>query len=340
MIKTRITELFDLKYPIIQAPMGPFYTTELCVAVSEAGGLGVLSHTNLMGKNSIKEMKKNINYVIEHTDKPFGINIRTARMQPDAIPIARMVAKMINQNPKVREQLVYGVTSAGSPRKVARIWKKKCPTLQHFHVAPALYLAQKVINAECDGLVVTGIEGGGHQSYEKISTLVLEQQAVREFPDVPLVACGGFASPEGVAMGIAGGADAIAMGTRFITTNQSEFHQKYKDLIYPASARDTLITTGAFGPIRLLKNKYSLEHGQVLAKEEKIAQEESFSVEELQKEMERYELVYRGDVENGAVLAGQTVGLIEHAMDVDDILSTFTKKAEKQLKRSVGKIHS
>ncbi|MGV9174257.1 MAG: NAD(P)H-dependent flavin oxidoreductase [Promethearchaeia archaeon] len=340
MIKTRITERFGIDYPIISAPMGPFYTTELCVAVSEAGGLGVLSHTNLMNKNSIKEMKKNIEYVIEHTDKPFGINIRTARMQPDAIPLARTIAKMINQNPKVREQLVYGVTSAGSPRKVARIWNKKCPTIQHFHVAPALYLARKVVEAGCDGLVVTGIEGGGHQSYEQISTLVLEQQAVREFPDTPIIVCGGFASPEGVAMGLAGGADAVAMGTRFIATNQSEFHQNYKDLIYPASARDTLLTTGAFGPIRLLKNKYSLEHGRVLSREEKIAQEEGFSVEELEKEMERYELVYKGDVENGAVLVGQTVGLIDNVLDVDDILSRFTKKAKKILKNAVAKIQN
>lgn len=338
MIKTKITELFDLKYPIIQAPMGPFYTTELCVAVSEAGGLGVLSHTNLRGKNSIKEMKNNINYVIEHTDKPFGINIRTARMQPDAIPLARTVAKMIDRDPKVREQLVYGVTSAGSPRKVSRIWKKKCPTIQHFHVAPALYLARKIIKSNCDGLVVTGIEGGGHQSYEQISTLVLEQQAVREFPNVPLVVCGGFASPEGVAMGLAGGADAVVMGTRFIASKQSEFHQNYKELIYPASARDTLLTTGAFGPIRLLENKYSLEHGKILSKEEKISQEEGFSVEELEKEMDRYELVYKGDVENGAVLVGQTVGLIDEPMEVEDILSTFTQKAEDLLKKSVEKI--
>jgi NAD(P)H-dependent flavin oxidoreductase YrpB (nitropropane dioxygenase family) len=245
---------------------------------------------------------------------------------------------MINKNPKVREQLVYGVTSAGSPRKVARIWQKKCPTIQHFHVAPALYLARKVVESNCDGLVVTGIEGGGHQSYEQISTLVLEQQAVREFPDTPLVVCGGFASPEGVAMGLAGGADAVAMGTRFIATDQSEFHENYKDLIYPASARDTLLTTGAFGPIRLLKNKYSLEHGKILSKEQKIAQEEGFSVEELEEEMERYELVYNGDVENGAVLVGQTVGLIQDAMDVDDILSTFIKKAEELLKETVAKI--
>ncbi|MGQ4875528.1 MAG: NAD(P)H-dependent flavin oxidoreductase [Promethearchaeia archaeon] len=338
MIKTRITELFDIKYPIIQAPMGPFYTTELCLAVSEAGGLGVLSHTNLRGKNSITEMKNAMEYIIEHTDKPFGFNIRVARMQPDAIPLARAVAKWIENNPKLREQCVYGLTSAGSPRKVADLWKRKCPTLQHFHVAPAMWLAQKVVDAGCDGLVVTGTEGGGHQSYEMVTTLILVQQAVRKYPNYPLVACGGFASPEGLAMAIAAGADAIAMGTRFIATKQSEFHENYKALIYPATAKDTIMTTGAFGPIRLLKNKYALEHGKILTKEEKMAQEASLSMEELEEEMERYELVYRGDVENGAILAGQSVGLIDSEENVDDILSQFTKRAEELLKKAVSKI--
>ncbi|MHA1343552.1 MAG: NAD(P)H-dependent flavin oxidoreductase [Promethearchaeota archaeon] len=338
MIKTRITEEFGLKYPIIQAPMGPFYTTQLCVAVSEAGGLGVLSHTNLKGKNSITEMKKNMEYVIEHTDKPFGFNIRTARMQPDAMPLVRAVAKWIEKDPRLREQCVYGLTSAGTPRKASDIWKKKVPTLKHFHVAPAMWLAEKVIAANCDGLVVTGTEGGGHQSYEMVTTIILVQQAIRKFPDIPLVACGGFASPEGIAMAIAAGADAIAMGTRFIETKQSEFHENYKALIYPATAKDTIMTTGAFGPIRLLKNKYALEHGKILTKEEKVAQEAGFSMEELNEEMERYELIYKGDVENGAVLVGQSIGLIDSEGDVDDIISSFSNKAEQLLKKAVLKI--
>ncbi|MBD3194801.1 MAG: hypothetical protein GF317_07090 [Candidatus Lokiarchaeota archaeon] len=339
MIKTKITEMFGLKYPILSAPMGPFYTTELAVAVSEAGGLGVLSHTNLRGVDSIKTLKESMEYVIEHTDKPFGFNIRTARMQPDAMPLVRNVAKWINKNPKLREQCVYGLTSAGSPRKASETWKKKAPTIKHFHVAPAMFLAQKVVDSGCDGLVVTGFEGGGHQSYEQITTLVLLQEAVNKFSDVPIVACGGFATPEGIAMGIAGGADAIAMGTRFIATKESEFHENYKSVIYPASSRDTLMTTGAFGPIRLLKNKYAIEHGTILSKEEKVSQEAGFTVEELEEEMERYELIYRGDVENGAILAGQTVGLVDKPLEVDDLISGFTKKAEELLKKSVSKIN-
>ena len=338
VIKTRITETFGIKYPIIQAPMGPFYTTELCLAVSEAGGLGVISHTNLKGENSIKQMKNNLQYIIEHTDKPFGFNIRVARMQPDAMPLVRSIAKWIERDPKLRDQCIYGLTSAGSPLRTSEVWKKKCPTLHHYHVAPSLVLAQKVVDAGCDGLVVTGTEGGGHQSYEMVTTLVLLQEAVKKYPITPIIACGGFASPEGVAMGLAAGADAIAMGTRFIATKQSEFHENYKELIYPAKSQDTILTTGAFGPIRLLKNKYSLEHGMILSKEEKITQEAGFSIEELEEEMERYELVYRGDVDNGAILLGQTIGLIDTEGDVDEIVTNFSKKAEEILKTAVSKI--
>jgi len=99
--------MFGIKHPIIAAPMGPFYTTLLTVAVSEAGGLGVLSHTNLHGKSSVDEMKKNILYVIEHTDKPFGINIRTSRMQPDAQDLVRSIPKFILEHQRAREQCVY-----------------------------------------------------------------------------------------------------------------------------------------------------------------------------------------------------------------------------------------
>ncbi|MBD3351166.1 MAG: hypothetical protein GF364_06745 [Candidatus Lokiarchaeota archaeon] len=333
MIETRITKQFGIKYPIMSAPMGPFYTTKLAVAASEAGGLGVISHATLMGKNSIKDFKAQLDYVVEHTDKPFGFNIRTARVQTDHKILLRKIPEWRDKDPRLKEQLIYGLTSAGGPRKAAAMWKKKAPDMFHFHVGPALWLVNKIVESGCDGIVATGIEGGGHQSYENISTLVLTQQVAQKYPDKLLVSCGGYASPEGVAASLAMGADAVAMGTRFIASTDSEFHQNYKDLIPPATARDTILTTGGFGPIRLLKNKYALEHGKVISKQEKIAQEQSFSMEEYLEDLHHYEIVYtEGDVENGAIPVGQSAGLIENIRDVDDIISSFTKKAEKIFK--------
>jgi len=339
LIKTRITDKFGIKYPIISAPMGPFYTTKLTVAVSEAGGLGVLSHVTLRGKNSVKDFKEQLDYVIEHTDKPFGLNVRTARVQTDHRVLLRKIPQWRKENPKLREQLIYGVTSAGGPRIAGKIWKEKAPDMYHFHVGPALWLVDKIVESGCDGIVATGTEGGGHQSYEGITTLVLAQQVAQKYPGKLLVACGGFSSPEGVAAGLAMGADAIAMGTRFIASIQSEFHQNYKDLIPPATARDTMLTTGGFGPIRLLKNKYCLEHGKVMTKEDKISQEMAYEMDKYLEDLYRYEIVYtQGDVDNGAIPVGQTCGLIDAIMDVDDIISGFTKKAEKLLKKICSNI--
>ena len=339
MIKTRITEMFGIKYPILSAPMGPFYTTELTIATSEAGGLGTLSHVTLLGKNSIEDMKEQLEHVIEHTDKPFGVNVRTARVQTDHKIMIRSIANWRKKNPKLREQLIYAVTSAGGSREASEKWKKSAPDMYHFHVSPALWLVDKVVAAGCDGIVATGTEGGGHQSYEGITTLILVTQVAQKYPEKPLIACGGIASPEGVAAGLAMGADAVAMGTRFIASNQSEFHPNYKALIPPATARDTMLTTGGFGPIRLLKNKYCLEHGKVISKDEKIAQELSYNIDGFLEDLKKYMIVYtEGDVENGAIPVGQTVGLIDSILDVDDIISGFTKEAEKILKNLCSNI--
>ncbi len=333
MIKTRLTELFGLKYPIISAPMGPFYTTKLTVAVSEAGGLGVLSHATLRGKNSVKDMIEQLEYVLEHTDKPFGVNVRTARVQTDHKIMLRKIIKNINQNPKLREQLVYIITSAGGSTFASKLLKEKTPDVKHFHVSPALWLVDKSFAAGCDGVCATGTEGGGHQSYEGITTIVLVSQVAQKYPEKLLVAAGGIASPKTVAAALAMGADAVVMGTRFIASTESEFHPNYKALIPPATARDTLLTTGGFGPIRLLKNKYCLEHGKIMTKEEKIAQELSLDMDSFLEDLHRYEIVYtQGDVDNGAVPAGQTCGMIDSIMDVGDIITGFSNQAEKILK--------
>ena len=340
MIKTRITEKFGIKYPILNAPMGPFYTTELAIAVSEAGGLGVISHATLLGRNSITDFKKQIDHVIESTDKPFGFNIRVARLQTDHKILLRKIGQWRKENPKIREQMIYGLTSAGGPRFAAKMLQKTSPDLYHFHVAPALWLVDKVVESGCNGVVATGTEGGGHQSYEGVTTLVLVQEVVQKYPELLTVACGGFATPEGVANALSMGADAVAMGTRFIACKESEFHPNYKALIPPSTDKDTIITTGGFGPIRLIRNKYAEEHGDTLSKDEKIAQEESiFDADLYLDDLHKYEIVYtEGDVENGAVPAGQSCGLIHEILGVDDIVSGFSKKAEELLKSVTSKI--
>ncbi|MFX1469358.1 MAG: NAD(P)H-dependent flavin oxidoreductase [Promethearchaeota archaeon] len=344
VLETNITEMFGIKHPIVAAPMGPFYTTELTIAVSEAGGLGVLSHSALIsdfmkGRNPVEIMKENMLKVVEHTDKPFGFNIRTSRRETHAPALVKEIPKFIMENQKLKEQCIYAITSAGSSRtlpqsKPFQKLKESGSRIKHFHVAPALWLAEKCVASNVDGLVVTGGEGGGHQSYERVSTLVLLQQIVKQHPDFPVIACGGFATGEGLAAALAMGAGAVAMGSRFIASIESEFNEKYKGVVPPAKAQDTVLVTGALGPIRLWKNEYSLHHGLVSDKEAKMAEEAAMTQEDIIAEGKAYEAAYTGDINSGAVLLGQSIGIIKSVETVKKIVEDIVQDAEKSLRKA------
>jgi len=336
VIETNITKMLGIKHPILSAPMGPFYTTKLTVAVSEAGGLGVLSHVTLHGTISLNEMKKSMEYVVEHTDKPFGFNIRTARLQPDAIKLCRQLPRFIMDNQRIREQCVYLLTSAGSPKlmynKHFEKLKETGSKIKHFHVAPSIYLAEKLVDSGVDGIVATGIEGGGHQSYDKITTLILLQEIRKKLPEVPVIACGGYATGEGLASALSTGAGAIAMGSRFIASKECEFHDNYKQIVVNSSSSDTELKTGIFGPARVWKNKGSETHGLIESKEEKQAGE--VSATKVQKELAELEMTYKGNVQEGIVYLGQSIGLIDRVETVKEIIDTIIYDADKSLRNT------
>ena len=336
MIETNITKMFGIKHPIFSAPMGPFFTRDLALAVSEAGGLGVLSNVNIIGTDPVDEHKASIEYMIEHTDKPFGLNILTSRNNPGVRQMVRSLPRIVMGNVKMRDQCKYWLTSAGSSRILAESKSfqelRENSEVKHFHVAPAVWLAQKCVDSGVDGIVVTGTEGGGHQSYERVSTLVLLQQINKNYPDLPKIACGGFATGESLAAAISLGAGAIAMGSRFIASKQSEFHEKYKALIPPGNPQDTGLYTGSFGPIRLYKNEYALSHPAPSSKEEMIAYENSISPEQRVKDLGAYDRVYNGDVDTGAVLLGQSIGIIDSIDDVNEIIERIINKAENAIR--------
>ena len=184
MLKTKITEMFGVKYPIASAAMGPFRTTELAIAVAEAGWLGMVSHVPISmdgrEKDDIIAMKKNLDYAVEHSSGIFGFNVRTSRSTYKCDELISATSKHIMENTKLKEQCIYALTSAGSAKRMPQnpdFQKlRENSQIKHFHVAPALWLADKCVLAGCDGLVVTGFEGGGHQSYEKVGSAVLLQQ--------------------------------------------------------------------------------------------------------------------------------------------------------------------
>ena len=340
MIETNITKMFGIKHPIFSAPMGPFFTRELALAVSEAGGLGVLSNVNIIGTDPVEEHKASLEYMIEHTDKPFGLNILTSRNNPGVKQMVRSLPKIVMNNVKMRDQCKYWLTSAGSSRFLpeSKYFQelRENSEVKHFHVAPAVWLAKKCVDSKVDGIVVTGTEGGGHQSYERVSTLVLLQQINKYFPDLPKIACGGFATGESLAAALSLGAGAIAMGSRFIASKQSEFHEKYKALIPPGQPQDTGLYTGSFGPIRLYKNDYALAHPAPSTKEEMIEYENSITSEQRARDLGAYDRVYNGDIKTGAVLLGQSIGIIDSIDDVNDIIERIITTAEDVIKRNAS----
>jgi len=336
VIETNITKMLGIKHPIVSAPMGPFYTTKLTVAVSEAGGLGVLSHVTLHGTVTLDEMKKSMEYVVEHTDQPFGFNIRTARLQPDAIKLCRQLPRFIMENQRIKEQCVYLITSAGSPKliynKHFEKLKETGSNIKHFHVAPSLYLAEKLVNSGVDGIVATGVEGGGHQSYDNISTLVLLQEIRKCLPDIPVIAAGGYATGEGLASALSMGAGAVAMGSRFISSKECEFHENYKKLVVNSKSSDTELKTGIFGPARVWKNKMAENHDLIETKEAKKAGETSIG--KVEKELAELERTYEGNIEEGTVYLGQSIGLINKVESVSEIINSIVIDAEKCLKNA------
>ena len=343
VIETNITKMFGIKHPIFGAAMGPYYTKDIALGISEAGGLGTIGeHIRTKGKSAVKYMQECMEYVAEHTSNPFGFNIRTSRMEPETARMAREIPKFIMENPKLREQVLYALTSAGSARTLPKSKSfqklRESSNIKHFHVAPALWLADKCVASGVDGLVCTGFEGGGHQSYEKVSELVLLQQVRQKYPDVPVIGCGGYATGEGLAFALAMGAGAIAMGSRFICSKESDYPDHYKELIVPSTAGDTIVVTGTFGPIRLWKNKYSLHHGLVATKEEKMELEKNYTMEKAIEDGRAYLSIYDGEIENAAYLLGQSAGLVHSIDHIKDIVEKIVNDGEKCLKNAYATI--
>lgn len=366
VIKTRFTELLGCEHPIVLAGMGPFSTYKTAVLVSNAGGVGLTSHwgilspvdpeTHLIDKENgrfvdpVEKIKFDLKYIEDNLDdgKIIGCNIRVARIQVDAPNVIRTVIKAREESKKLKESLKLIVTSAGNPMTGANVIKKTKyykdgkPDLLHFHVAPSLALIRNVIKCGCDGVVAVGYEGGGHQSYEQVCTSVLIPETRRDFPDIPIIAGGGFYNGDTLVSALALGADAIQMGSRFIATSDGDFHDNFKDTIIQGQDDSTMMSDGAFGPIRLLKNEYSLKHPLKMSREERILMEKSAgaegggiesATERFRKDLMAYDLVYQGDVEHGAVLCGQSICGIKDKPTVKEVIDRLMQEAEEKIKK-------
>ena len=280
------------KYPIVQAPMGWIARSQLASAVCEAGGLGIIETSSGETEACMAEIRK----MPTLTDRPFGINLPLLFLRDP-----RMVEFVADCGVR------FVSTSAGSPSKLIDILKGRNPDIIVYHVVPTLKAALKAVEAGVDGLIVEGAEGGGFKNPDDVSTLVL-LQAVRQAVDVPLIAAGGICDGRGMAAAFALGAEAIQMGTRFVSAAESPVHRNYKQAILDAPETGTVMLNKSGTPcVRALKTERS-----------KAFYESGVMSRDVFKTV--LDLYFGGDMEASVGLAGQTAGLIDEIKPVKQII--------------------
>jgi enoyl-[acyl-carrier protein] reductase II len=346
MIKTKFTEMLGIKHPIIQAGMGPYNTTKLCAAVSNAGGLGIISSIgmgvvalgfkplfgfeNLSPREQMLSSIQTIKKLTKNSQGIFGINV------PVAVEFQSVAGELINAALEAREtdsevakRLKVVITSAGNPEPYVESIKESGAF--HFHVVPSVYHAQKVEKMGTDVVIASGHEGGGHVAFDPVHTMVLLPEVVRSVK-IPVVGAGGFCDGATLAAALALGAVGIQMGTRFIATQESDFLPSYKNFIRDIKdTRDTLVTKGLFGNLRYLKNPAVL-------KMQELAKSGVPEEEQIKFEIQLLEAIERGDVANSAMPGGEVAGRINDIPTAKELIERIVKEAEEIIKVKLPKL--
>ncbi|MDU5081949.1 enoyl-[acyl-carrier-protein] reductase FabK [uncultured Tissierella sp.] len=306
MWKTRITDMLNIKYPIIQGGMAWVATHELAAAVSEAGGLGIIGSGNAPGKVIREEIRK----LKELTDKPFGVNIML--MSPFAEDIVGIVCD---------EGVPVVTTGAGNPGKYIKNLKEN--NVKIIPVVPTVSLAVRLEREGVDAVIVEGTEAGGHIG--ELTTMVLVPQIV-DAVKIPVIAAGGIGDGRGFLAALTLGAEGVQIGTRFVCSTEAKVHINYKEAIVKSKDRETSVTGRSTGhPVRALKNKFTREFLEL----EKIGA----PLEELELlGSGRLKLaVVEGDIDKGSLMSGQIAGLIKDIKPCKEIIEDIVFSAQKRL---------
>jgi enoyl-[acyl-carrier protein] reductase II len=237
-MNNRITRLFDIQYPIIQAGMIWCSGWRLASAVSNAGGLGIIGS----GSMYPDVLKEHVRKCKQATDRPFAVNIPL--LYPD---IDKHIETIIEE----RVPIVF--SSAGSPKKWTPILKEHGITV--VHVVASSVLAKKCEDAGCDAVVAEGFEAGGHNGREETTTMVLIPQVVRDV-SIPVIAAGGIGTGRSMLAAFALGAEGVQIGSRFVASPESSAHDLFKQAVIDAKEGDTQLSMKKLVPVRLLKNRF------------------------------------------------------------------------------------
>ena len=305
-MKTRVTALLGIEYPIIQGGMAWVAEHNLAAAVSEAGGLGLIGGANAPGEVVREEIRK----ARELTDKPFGVNVML--MSPFADDVAKVV---------VEEGIKVVTTGAGNPGKYMEMWKNA--GIKVIPVVASVALARMMEKGGADAVVAEGTESGGHIGDQTTMSLVPQ---VADAVSIPVIAAGGIADGRGIAAAFMLGAEAVQMGTRFVVAKESIVHQNYKDRIIKAKDIDSAVTGRSHGhPIRSLRNQMTREYLKIEQEGRPFEELEYLTMGTLRK------AVMEGDVMHGTVMAGQIAGMVKKEQTCKEMISEMTAEAEKLL---------
>ena len=313
-MKTRVTELLGIEYPIFQAAMSwASSSAPLVVAVSNAGGMGVLGAGPLRPEDFRRILKE----IREGTSKPYGVNIplNSARA-PELLDIA------------YEAKIPVMVASQGGPR--AHLARFRGIGTRWLHVVASVEHALKAQEAGVDALVVDGAEAGGHPPPSEVGTLVLVRRVVKA-AKLPVVASGGIADGAGIAAMLALGADAVQLGTRFIATPEANVHENYKQAVLRADVHDTALVGRGGLPIRQLANRFSRSYEE--AERKGVSGSELldiFNASSLKK------AALEGDVDWGKVEAGQSAGLVDDIVPAGELFRRLVREMEEARKRLAG----
>ena len=303
-MKTKITELLGIEYPIIQGGMAWVAEHHLAAAVSEAGGLGLIGAANAPAD----WVREQIRAARELTDKPFGVNIML--MSPYAEDVAKVVAE---------ERVSVVTTGAGNPEKYMTLWKNA--GIRVIPVVASVALAKRLERCGVDAVVAEGTESGGHIG--ELTTMVLVPQ-VADAVQVPVIAAGGIADGRGVAAAFMLGASGCQLGTRFVATKEAVVHERYKEYILKAKDIDTKVTGRSTGhPVRCLRNQMTREYLRIEAEGIDLEKLELMTVGGLRR------AVVDGDVESGNVMAGQCAGMITEILTCREVMEKLMSEAKR-----------
>ena len=310
----KITQLFNIQYPIIQAGMIWNSGWKLASAASNAGILGIIG----AGSMYPEVLREHIQKCKKATDKPFGINV------PMLYPNIEEIMNII-----VEEEVKIVFTSAGNPKTWTKWLQDKGITV--VHVVSSVKFALKAQEAGVDAIVAEGFEAGGHNGRDETTTLALIPM-VREQLHIPLIAAGGIATGKAMLACMVLGADGVQVGSRFVASEESSAHQAFKQVVVDAKEGDTQLTLKELAPVRLVKNKF-YNQLQELYKTSPTPEQ----LKELLGRARAKKGMFEGDLEDGELEIGQIAGLIHDIKPVSEIVKNMISEFE-EAKINVSKL--